>query len=595
MNLRQMHALAAALFAWITIRCQSLHNAARLFFAPFIIVLLAGLSSCGGGGTIPGTGVALRALPADFATRQAVAYSPYRSANRATETITLSMIREDLRLLTQAGIGLIRLFDSSDVVARQTLQVITEDGLDIKVMLGIWIAPNAESANLAEIDRGIALARQFETKVAAVSVGNETLVSWSGHKVTAGDLARYIGMVRSQVRQPVTTDDNWAVFAARPGEQNIQSVLDAIDFVAMHTYALLDTIHNPAAWNWKQESVPESERAAAMMDAGLRRTRDDHAAVRTELDARGLSAMPVIIGETGWKAEASGGEERRAHPVNQKMFFERLQAWKAQAGSPFNIVWFEAFDEPWKLSDDKWGLFDVQRRARCVVQGLNPAFVAAPGPCSASSALYYLPIASAGPVTASLYRVYRDTSTPGEATPVVAPLWNAWENGTTANAVGVSDNSDPADSPFSWRINPTPAVWGWGMALVLTDSAENLSAFNVPSGRLNFSIRTTYPGKIEVGFLTGTASDGSLYDVYLAISPGSHGYQNDGQWHQVSIPLQSIIAAGAPAFGYAGSPTAVLDLTRVTNVFVIGDRFGITLNASGAKPSILLDNIYWSR
>ena len=564
----------------------------RLVVLPLLLGLLA---SCGGGGVIPGTGVTLRALPADFGTRQAVNYSPYRSLNRDTEQINPDMIRQDLRLLVDAGVGLIRLFDSSNQVARQTLQVIRDQGLDLKVMLGIWIAPNAEAANQAEIERGVGLAREFSGTVVAVSVGNETLVSWSGHKQSAAQLASYIRSVRDRITQPVTTDDNWAVLAGRPGEQNPQAVLDAVDFIAVHTYPLLDTVFNPTAWDWKQEAVPEAQRATAMMDAALQRARDDYAAVRSNLNSLGFNAMPIIIGETGWKAEPSGSEAQRAHPVNQKMYRQRLQSWLAQAGAPLNVVWFAAFDEPWKQGDDKWGLFDVQRRARCVVQGLHPSFTNAPGSCDASSALYFIPVNSGGAIAASLYRVYRDTVTAGEANTIVEPTWNAWENNTTAAAVGVSNDSDPGDAPYSWRIVPSPQVWGWGMALTLGNNADDLSLFNVPTGRLNFSIKTTYAGKLEVGFLTGTAAAGSLYDVYLAIASGEYGYLNDGQWRQVSIPISQITAAGAPAFGYSGSPSAVLDLTRVTNVFVIGDRYAVTRNSAGVTTPILIDNVYWSR
>jgi exo-beta-1,3-glucanase (GH17 family) len=570
-------------------------NLRQLIAAPIVALATFLLASCGGGGVVPGTGVSLRALPGDFATRQAVAYSPFRSANRDTETITSAMIREDLQLLVKAGVGLIRLFDSSNSVARQTLEVISQDKLDLKVMLGVWIASNADAANQAEIERAVTLARDYPTLISAVSVGNETLVSWTGHKQTAAQLASYIQSVRDRITQPVTTDDNWAVLAARPGEQNIQAVLDAVDFVAMHTYPLLDTVFNPGAWDWKQEAVNAEQRAAAMMDAAIQSAKNEYAAVRANLDSLGFKRMPVIIGETGWKAEPSGSEAQRAHPVNQAMYRTRLNAWRAAAGAPLNIVWFAAFDEPWKQGDDKWGLFDVQRRARCTIQGVHPEFVNAPGSCAATEALYYVPVAAGGPVSASLYRVYRDTATAGEAAPVAEPTWNAWANGTTALATGLSNDSDATDAPYSWRITPRPAVWGWGMALTLGNNAEDLSAFNVASGRLQFSIKTTYPGKIEVGFLTGTATAASLYDVYLAISPGEYGYRADGTWSQVSVPIQAIMAQGARSPVNPGSAAAVLDMTRVTNVFVIGDRYSVTGNGAGNTTPILIDNIFWSR
>ena len=96
-------------------------------------------------------------------------------------------------------------------------------------------------------------------------------------------------------------------------------------------------------------------------DAALERARFEYDAVRTNLDRRGFTAMPIIIGETGWKAPTSF-HPMRTHPVNQKMYYDRLQAWKAAGGTgPRNIVYFEAFDEPWKQGDDGWGLFNVQR------------------------------------------------------------------------------------------------------------------------------------------------------------------------------------------------------------------------------------------
>jgi hypothetical protein len=54
-----------------------------------------------------------------------------------------------------------------------------------------------------------------------------------------------------------------------------------------------------------------------------------------------------------------------------------------------------------------------------------------------------------------------------------------------------------------------------------------------------------------------------------------------------------LIAAGAPAFNMPA--TATLQMNRVSNLFVIADRFGVTGNASGAKPAVLVDDIHWTR
>lgn len=562
------------------------------------VLISSTLWGCGGGGgTIPSSTMTVRALPASFTSAQAVAYSPYRTSNRDSETITKDMIAQDLVLLGKAGIGLIRLFDSSDAVAKKVLEVITEQNLTMKVMLGLWMSSgdSAETGNQQEIARGIALANAYKAQVLAVSVGNETLVSWSGQRQTASNLLRYIQQVRNAVTQPVTTDDNWAVLAQESTEQDARNLLASVDFVAMHTYPLLDTIHSPRLWDWQQQAVPEADRAVAMMDAAIARAKFEFSAVKSKLTALGLTQTPIVIGETGWKAVPSGNEVQRASPINQKMYWERLKTWKASGTGPANIVYFAGFDEPWKGSDDKWGLFNVARQARCAVQGLSNDFVAETGSCAAADAARYVAVSSNTRITANRYTVYADTVTNGEAKPAVTPVLNAWESGTTATATGSNNDADANDGPNSWQITPRPLVWGWGMTFAIDNSPDDLSNFDTGTGRLNFSIKTTYPGKIEVGFLTGTAADSSLYDVYLSISPGQYGYANDGQWREVSIPIAAIKAAGAKAYGMENSVASVFDLSKVTNPFVIADRYAKTSNSPGVTTTLKVDAIYWSK
>ena len=574
-------------------KVRSFPAAWRVVMALMLATLLV---ACGGGGVVPGTGVELRPLSADFTARKAVAYSPFRSANRDTEAITSAMVKQDLDLVVAAGYGVIRLFDSSDAVAKLTLEVIRSNNLNLKVMLGMYVNPNAEAANQAELARGVALAKAYPGIVAALSVGNETLVSWSFVPQEPATMARYIKLVRDAVTQPLTTDDNWAFFAAAQSVKPPQTVLNNIDFVAMHSYPLLDTVHNPGLWDWQQSEVPAAQRAAAMMDASIASAKKEYQAVRDNLNGLGFGAMPIVIGETGWKAEASGGETSRAHPVNQKLYIDRLAAWKASAGGPANIVYFEAFDEPWKQGDDKWGLFNVARQARYVVQGLFPASQWAPGAYTDASALYYVPLGGNPIITASRYTLFADVAVAGEARPAEVPVWNAWDNGTTAGGVESAADAAADDGPNSFRITATPQVWGWGMTRALNTTVENLSNF-AATGRLNFSIKTIYAGSIEVGFLTGNAASGTAYDVYLKLDPGQYGYQNDGQWRQVSIPISAITPAGAMAFGMTNPALSRLDLTKVTNPFVIADRYAVTGKSQGAnvRTPIVIDKVFWSR
>jgi exo-beta-1,3-glucanase (GH17 family) len=548
---------------------------------------LAALAACGGGGTVPSGGVSTRALPADYATRHAVAYSPFRTTDRDTETVTSAEVLQDMQLLVQGHFGLIRLFDSSDAVSKLTLQVIHDNNLDIKVHLGAYVTSGEDSFNQAEIARAIALANAYPDIVEAVSVGNETMVSWSFNKFTPTQIAAFLTTVRAAIKQPVTTDDNWAFWAAAPTE-----LLKTIDFVSLHTYSLLDTVSDPTSWDWQQVDVAPSARAAAMMDASIVKAQQDFGAARSYLDGIGYTLLPIVIGETGWKAVPTGGELQRAHPVNQKMYYDRLATWHAAAGGPLNIVWFEAFDEPWKGGDDGWGLFNVARQARYVVQSLYPQADWEPGAWTDADALYYIPTVAAGAVTADRYTLYAEIATPGEALPSQSWTWNAWQNGTTSVATEVTTTA--AEGTKSTQITPTPLSWGWGMAMNFATGAENLSNF-ATTGTLNFSINTTYAGKIEVGFLTGTAANSSSFDVYIPIQSGDYGYVNDGTWHDVHIPISAITPYGAPS---SGMPvTATLDMTTVTNPFVVNDVYAVTGKAASSNITtpILVDDIYWSK
>lgn len=593
------------LFSALVLRSLWLRTAATLSAC----VLLA---SCGGGGAVV-TGVTPRVLSSELATRNAVNYAPYRTSltepDRAKEVITEAMIKQDLDLLVAGNFRLIRLFDSSDKVAKQTLKVIRDNSLDIKVMLGVWIASGNDTENQAEIARGVALAKQYNDSVVAVSVGNETMVSWSFNPLTVAQMAAYIKIVRNQVTQPVTTDDNWAFFAQSSShEKNPRAVLDVIDFVAMHTYPLAETIHPPATWDWQQLGVTAGPlRATAMMDASIAAARQQYAAVRAHLDSVGFPSMPIVIGETGWKAAASNGESNRAHPVNQKMYFDRLQTWtdemRAGKGGPKSIFYFAAFDEQWKGSDDKWGLFNKERQARYVVQSLYPkaqGYTHETGTYTQADALF-APDVTDAVVTGSRFTVYADSVPVGASAPVATGTnWFGWDNPATAFA-GEEDSGTPVagapgDSARGVVVKPVPKVWGWGILVAPGNGTvtADLSAFEA-TGNLVFSIKTTYPGKIEIGFATGSGA--TTYDVYIPVSSGQYGYANDGAWHTVTIPIRDIKPFGNKASGNEGSATSVFDLTKVTNPFVVADRFGKTGNnqAGATNTKIFVDNIYWTK
>lgn len=571
--------------------------------AALTALLVTILVACGGGGGVPYTGVTVRPLSPEFTARKAVAYGAYRTARNPSEldaeVITPAQLREDLDLMLAAGFRLIRLFSSDDKVARQTLQVIADNNLNMKVQLGAFIRGDTYAAaadlpaiyadNERSIAQAVALANNpaFRDIILAVSIGNETQVDFAGQRTRPETLAGYLRTVRSQITQPVTTDDNWLAWARMPAV-----ITNEVDFASIHIYAQLDTFFDPRLFDWRQRNVPEATRATAMMDAVMAETRRQYTEAREALDSKGLSYIPITVGETGWNV-IDPRLTFRAHPVNQKMYFDRITAWAEEGRTgpgPDAVFYFVAFDEQWKQSDDGWGLFNRDRQARYAIQSLNPnnspagtaRWVWAPGSFTQADALYFRPPVVGTEITQNKYTLYTDVA-PGASEVRPTDLrWDAFD-GNTATRNEASPNFGPGDAANGLEITPRPASFGWGLVRQSpTAATANLSGF-AATGTLNFWISTTYPGRIEIGIGTDT-QDREPQEAYLQLQPGDYGYCNTGAWCQVSIPLQAFIARNPR-----------LDLSLVLSRFIISDVYSRTGNAPGSTATLTLDGIHWSK
>jgi exo-beta-1,3-glucanase (GH17 family) len=576
---------------------HSIPRTLRVFAAPLLAASLL-LTACGGGDTYTPSPVSVterRALSTELATRAAISYSPYRtSANESqlsAEVITPANVLQDLQLIRSTGIGTIRLF-SSRGFAETVLKSIQDNNLDLKVMLGAYVnsVPNsaAEADNQAELARAIVLANAYKDIVHAVSVGNETMVSWSTHKVPVDTMAAYIAKVRAAITQPVTTDDNWAFWAAVP-----KAISDVVDFAAVHTYPLLDTFYDPELWDWRYKATSDGARPAAMVAGAVAEAKRQFGAARAAFDKLNLPGFPMVVGETGWVArDADGGPVLafRAHPVNQKLYFDAMQAWAAEgrknSEGPKAVFFFQAFDEPWKQGDDGWGIFNKDRQARYAIQGLgtcNITWACEAGNHTPADAVSWVAPTKAPAVTAARYSLYSEAVVTGQAV-ATGLRWDPFA------ATGYRDDTTTAaagDGTKSLEITPNPLNYGWGLFLYSGPggATENLSGY-AATGRLNFSVKSdSYPGKIEIGISTDTENR-DVQEAYLQIGPGDYGYCNSNQWCNVSIPVSAFLAANPK-----------LDLSLVSFRFIIADRYSFTgkpLNTTGL-PKINVDGIHWSK
>ncbi|MBT8090916.1 MAG: glycosyl hydrolase [Gammaproteobacteria bacterium] len=301
----------------------------------------------------------------------AVAYSGFREGqhpDRGDGAVNPSNdeILEDLEILVAHGFKLIRLYDSKENT-QTTLELIEEHQLPIKVLLGIWLdaefsnhegcpwldepIPDEKLAentleNVAEVQKGIELARRYQDIVVAVNVGNEALVEWNDHMVPLDQVIAYVRQVKAAIDQPVTVADNYEWWI-----QDGAPLAAELDFLGIHTY--------PA---WEEKTIDEA----------LPYTIENMQGVHTALPGK-----PVAILEAGWASVAIEFGER-ASEAKQARYYRELKAWATDTNT--TVFFFEAFDEPWKGNPDNplgaekhWGIFNVDRTPKQVIRYLAAA------------------------------------------------------------------------------------------------------------------------------------------------------------------------------------------------------------------------------
>ena len=297
-----------------------------------------------------------------FEPGNAICYSGYREGQSPQDGSFPSHVQvsEDLRILA-GNWKYLRLYDCS-LHAEVVLEVIRDEALDLKVMLGANMFAEAsnpgcpwgakfsvetlsanQQANSQEIDRMIALAKLYPESVFAVSVGNEATVDWTDHLVPVENLIAYVRRIKAAIRQPVTFCENYV-----PWTNKLEALAAELDFISLHTY--------PA---WEYQSV----------ETALDYTRQNYYSVADHYPGK-----PVVITEAGWTTSSNGRgiEPHNASQELQAIYYRELVNWTREAGILTFV--FEAFDEPWKGSPDPlepekhWGLFTVDRMPKLVMQ-----------------------------------------------------------------------------------------------------------------------------------------------------------------------------------------------------------------------------------
>lgn len=307
-----------------------------------------------------------------FDEQWAVAYSGFRKGQHpdrgfGAKNPTYEQTLEDLNILLDYDFKLIRLYDSGEN-SEMVLQVIEDNQLPIKVVLGAWLDAEISNhercgwlnqpipeeklkenkqKNKAEVKNAIRLANQFSDSVVAISVGNETQIFWHDHTVPEKSLLKYIKQVKAKTTQLVTVADDygwWKDDGARVAKE--------LDFIGIHIHPFnhgkkddSDLAYTIQLFNEVSEALPDAK---------------------------------IVIMEAGWPTTASNWPEGHASEEHQKDYYKALKTWSSSNNVPTFI--FEAFDEPWKgmdpetdmgdpnTSEKHWGIFFENRSPKQTLQ-----------------------------------------------------------------------------------------------------------------------------------------------------------------------------------------------------------------------------------
>lgn len=282
----------------------------------------------GGGGDNPDTPVT-PVLPTSIGNKlYGVDLGPYLTGNPNNgDVVTEATLRSCVQLIS-VNFQSCRVFSTTAGLERFPA-IAKEYGL--RVAVGAWLSRDV-SANEREITGLITLCQTGQVDVAIV--GSETLLR---NDLTDAQLIGYINRVRA-TGVTTTTADTWNALINHP------AVLDACDEIWANFYPYWEGVAIENAFQQLQSDY-------------------DHLLTYT-------NGKRVVVSETGWPSAGDTNLLAVPSPSNQSSYFADFIAWAR--GRQLDYYIFEAFDEPWKVSEpggvgQHWGLWDatMQLKSGC--------------------------------------------------------------------------------------------------------------------------------------------------------------------------------------------------------------------------------------
>lgn len=343
---------------------------------------------------------------------RAISFGSYREKSRDIQP-SLAELKEDVKLLSAMGIKVLRTYNVYLDEATNLLKVIRElknedPTFEMYLMLGAWIdcknawtdlpdrIRNEESErNAREINRAVELAKEYPDIVKIIAVGNEAMVHWATeYYVEPAIILKWVNHLQELKKNGdlpetlwITSSDNFASWGGGGSEyhnDDLNALIEAVDYISMHTYPMHDTHYNPRFWGVRasEKSHNDIDKIHAAMTRSRNYAINQYNSVVAYMRSIGVE-KPVHVGETGWATisnEHYGPDGSRAvDEYKSGIYHKAMRDWSDSLG--ISLFYFEAFDEQWKDaknplgSENHFGLINLQSQAKYAIWDLVDAGV----------------------------------------------------------------------------------------------------------------------------------------------------------------------------------------------------------------------------
>ena len=292
-----------------------------------------------------------------------ISYGGYSSNSREIQH-TIDEIIQDLKILNALDYKIIRTYNVHFEFAHNVLKAINvlkkqNPDFEMYVMLGAWInckdawtsQPDHDNedfdSNTKEISRVVELAQAYPEIVKIISVGNEARVRWqTAYYVKPKVILHWVNHLQQLKKDKKLSQNLWITssddFSSWGGgdpsykHPDLEKLVNAVDYISMHTYPFHNTHYNPEFWisnNYIKDQLSDRQLIDSAMVRAVKFAAFQYNSVKNYIKSIDVN-KPVHIGETGWASQSSGlyGSKgsRAADEFKQASYYKLINNWAKQ-------------------------------------------------------------------------------------------------------------------------------------------------------------------------------------------------------------------------------------------------------------------------